>query len=127
MVGRKPKATPLHLVENTLNSTRHKNRAIEPKPKGTPVKPAALTGAASDIWDEYVVIGYWLTAADSKTLAAWCWMTVELETTMAAMRADRMAQWRALSSMLGFDPSARSRIHSSVPEEPKDNDKKYYA
>src|SRR5215475_6589487 len=104
MPPRKP--TALHLVEGTLNATRHKDRENEPEVTGKPVKPRFLKGKASKLWDTYVEIGYWLTSADSHALATWCGLAAELEHDLKNMTASRISQWRALGSALGFMPAS---------------------
>lgn len=110
MVGRKPKPTDLHVIAGTLDMSRHANRENEPRPAGKPEKPKWLRGKGSRIWDELIGIGSWLTAAESLKLAAFCQMSVEVAGGIEDMTAARIAQWRALGSELGFDPSARARL-----------------
>ena len=74
MRGRPPKATVLHVLEGTLNATRHKNREHEPKPQGE------LMGAPDWMDDEHQAV--WreqpracpaglLKRLDRKVMAAW--------------------------------------------------------
>lgn len=101
----------MHLVEGTVNVTRHRNREDEPKPTGQPIKPKSLRGAASTIWDDHVAIGYWLTAADSKALAIWCKLVALSERKFSSMSSAMLAQIRQYGAALGFDPSSRSKIN----------------
>jgi phage terminase small subunit len=113
MAGRKPKPTHMHLVDGTLNATRHANRKDEPKPEGKPVKPKFLKKGtkAAKLWDEYVKIGYWLTEADSHALALYCGLGAEMERDLKNMTSSRISQFRSIGSSLGFDAAARSRIN----------------
>src|SRR4051812_29320290 len=106
------KPTSLHLVDGTLNTTRHKDRKDEPVLTGKPAKPKFLRGRASKLWDDYAAIGYWLTEADSHALAIWCGLTAEAERGIAKMTASRLSQLRSYGGELGFSgPGARSRIN----------------
>jgi hypothetical protein len=106
------KPTHLHLIEGTLNATRHKDRKDEPVLTGKPSKPKFLRGRASKLWDEYVAIGYWLTEADSHAFAIWCSLTAEAERGTAKMTASRLSQLRSYGGELGFSgPGNRSRIN----------------
>lgn len=106
------KPTALHLVEATTNVTRHKDRKGEPVLTGKPKRPKFLRGRASKLWDEYVVIAYWLTEADSHALAIWCGLTAEAERGISKMTASRLSQLRSYGGELGFaGPGARSRIN----------------
>lgn len=127
MVGRKPKPTVLHIVENTVNATRHSHRANEPVPEGRPVRPKWLKGRAAKIWDEYIVIGHWLTAAETPKFAVWCELTAETEGGVKHMENPRIAQWRALGSELGFDPASRTRLGGKSKETKKDPAEKYFS
>jgi P27 family predicted phage terminase small subunit len=52
MAGRKRKPTHLHLVEGTLNVTRHKSRLAEPKPSGDlTTAPEWMDDAQRATWD----------------------------------------------------------------------------
>lgn len=125
--SRKP--TAMHLVEGTLNVTRHADRANEPKPTGRPVKPKSVRGRASQLWDEYFDIGYWLTEADSQTFALWCRLTAMIEKEFKRVPASMHAQVRAYGASLGFDPVSRSRINIKPKndEKPDDAKAKFYA
>src|SRR5690349_12037675 len=122
MAGRPPKPTHLHIVDGTLNATRHKDRKDEPQPTGRPEKPKGLKGLASQLWDKYSEIGYWLTAADSEALAIWCQLSALCQRSFKKLTPSMLAQHRAYGSILGFDPSSRTRIRpskgSDKPEDP---------
>lgn len=106
------KPTHLHAVDGTYRSDRHGDRENEPQPEGKPVKPKFLKGRASEIWDEYAAVCYWLTAADSHSFATWCSLAAELERGVKKMVASRISQMRALGSELGTSgPGTRSRIN----------------
>jgi len=138
------KPTHMHLVEGTLNVTRHANRKDEPKPTGRPKKPTNLAPHELAVWDEYFAIAYWLTEADTEIFAVWCSMTatevhrhvkmVEGAKTIvggvASMDAARLAQWRMLGQELGLTPAARSKIQVGAAlgkEAGKQKSDKFYA
>jgi hypothetical protein len=54
---------------------------------------------------------YWLTAADSHTLAMWCRLTAQAEKDFKGFTGSMLSNHRAYGSVLGFDPSSRSRIN----------------
>ncbi|MEQ9642515.1 MAG: hypothetical protein RIM84_20980 [Alphaproteobacteria bacterium] len=116
--GQKPKATALHLVEGTLNVTRHRARTSEPTAAGAPIRPTWLGTRAAKFWDEQAAIAWWLTGADSLKLAAWCALSAELSRGVGRMTAARLGQWRALGSELGFDPAGRARLGVVAPPRP---------
>lgn len=123
-MSRTRKPTELHLVEDTLNVTRHRDRKAEPKPTGRPVKPAYVKGRAAKIWKQDLAIAYWLTAADARPFAEWCRMSAELETTDKdpAWRA----QWRMIGQELGFFNASRSKINVESNGKKKDDSDKFY-
>lgn len=50
-VGRKPKPTRLHVIEGTLNATRHKKRDKEPVPQGELIEPPGwFSEQQREIW-----------------------------------------------------------------------------
>jgi phage terminase small subunit len=101
----------MHLVEGTFNVTRHKDRTDEPAVKEPIAKPKSLRGRASKIWDEVMEFAYWLTAADSHTLAMWCRLTAQAEKDFKGFTGSMLSNHRAYGSVLGFDPSSRSHIN----------------
>jgi hypothetical protein len=104
------KSRRLHLLEGTLNSTRHADRGDAPQPTGRPTKPQFLAGRAEELWDQFFESGYWLTEVDGPALAAWCHLTVETERSFQDMPASRIAQWRLLGAELGLLPASRDRL-----------------
>lgn len=97
-------------------------------PDGTPVKPGFVKGKAKAIWDQYVVIAYWLTGADSHALGLWCCLTAEAEKGVDKMTAARITQWRTLAAELGFLPASRTRIKSGKTKDTTaDPTSKFYA
>lgn len=118
--GRKPKPTHLHAVEGTYNSTRHKDRAEEPQPTGTPIIPKSVRGKALTIWNETVKAAPWLTEANSRLLAVWCKLAVELDTgNLKNVVASRITAFRTLGSELGLSKINMS-YGSNNPEDPAD-------
>ena len=125
--GRPPKPTALHVVQGTLRSGRHAGRDDEIQPEGAPVKPTFLKGRAARIWTEYVRICFWLTAADSHVLAAWCALGAELERSVEKVPAARIAQWRGLGGDLGISPAARAKIGAAHrPKRPRTKTSEYF-
>jgi hypothetical protein len=110
----------MHLVEGTLNATRHAARADEPKPTGRPVKPKSVKGRAGQLWDEMLPTAYWLTEADAQVFANWCRLSAMVERNFKDVPASMHAQLRSYGSSLGFDPTSRSRIKVK-PEKPKES------
>lgn len=110
--GPKPKPTHLHVIDGTLNTTRHAHRADEPELIGALQKPKYLKGRAVKLWDEVAAACHWLGDADSYKLGMWCALQAEFEKSPKDMTSARIAQLRALGSELGLDPSSRSRLGS---------------
>lgn len=105
------KPLEFHRRDGTLRADRHSERQ-EPQPEGKPAKPKWLRGRASKLWDEYVGVAYWLTAADSHNFAAWCGLAAELERGITKMVASRISQYRMLGDVLGLaGPGSRARIN----------------
>jgi hypothetical protein len=121
------KPTALHLVEGTVNVTRHADRVNEPQPTGKPVRPKFVKGRASKLWDEYAAIATWLTDADSHALALWCGLGAEMEKDLKNMTASRISQWRALGAELGFLCASRSRISVKSDGKKQNAKDKFYA
>jgi P27 family predicted phage terminase small subunit len=72
MKGRPRKPAKLHLLDGSYREDRH---GAEPEATGIPVKPTALKGAASKLWDELVprfITSGIVTAWDTSTLFAMC-------------------------------------------------------
>jgi len=57
-----------------------------------------------------VEIGFWLTAAESALLGAWCQLSVEVEEDLGEMQAAKINAWRMMGAELGFSPTARTRL-----------------
>ena len=108
--GRKPKPTKLHVIDGTYRADRHAVRAGEPESTDTPKRPAKLTKREALLWKERIETASWLGVHDSEKAAAWVFMTVRLEKAKFDVQASTFAQWRALGSELGFDPSSRARL-----------------
>lgn len=74
MAGRKRKPTHLHIVEGTLNVTRHRARNAEPVPAGDLRDPPAWMDAAQQKTWRYAIqhapLGL-LKSLDSSVLATW--------------------------------------------------------
>lgn len=76
MAGRKRKPTELHVLEGTLNSTRHSDRGNEPRPvQSEEDAPDYLSDEATEIWDELapllINLGV-LTEIDRQLFSAYC-------------------------------------------------------
>jgi hypothetical protein len=74
MRGKVPKPTHLHVVEGTLNTTRHRKRKAEPKPVGELSSPPAwMNEGQRERW-EYAIRhapGGLLKKLGESTLTAW--------------------------------------------------------
>jgi phage terminase small subunit len=108
--GNRPKPTVLRLV--TGNPGKRPLPVGEPMPRGKPVKPKWLKGRGAALWDELLVLAFWLTEADSYKLAAWCDRQADFENKRKRQgwtAADRR-EHRSAGSELGLDPSSRTRM-----------------
>lgn len=112
MRGRKPKPTQLHLIEGTLNVTRHRHRlSAEPAAKsGLGAMPAYLSRRAARIWREVARIAFWLGDVDRHKLGTFCSLLAEFESRPQAFPASRIALVRAFGSDLGLTPAARALL-----------------
>jgi P27 family predicted phage terminase small subunit len=73
--GRKPKPTLLHVIEGTHHATKHKSRALEPKPEGRLTDPPDwFSEAQRQVWHEGLrdVPAGLLTAIDASVYRIWC-------------------------------------------------------
>lgn len=132
--GAKPKPTHLHLVQGTINATRHKDALASPNAAGALVKPTYIRAGtrAAALWDEVAAACWWLGDADSYKLGMWCAMQAEFERGPSKMTSARIGQLRALGSELGLDPASRSRLgamkgnrggsQGEAPDQPKSKD-----
>ena len=114
--GRKRTPTELHLVRNTLNTTRHRDRIGEPVSEGRPVPPKILGEREQQLWDQFIDTAFWLHIHDSAKAYVWVHLHAEFERAPADMIAARLTQLRAIGAELGFDPSSRSRLGGIVAE-----------
>lgn len=126
MRGRLPKPAELHVIEGTLNVTRHAHFKDGPLGDGLPIKPKAMKGRASAIWDETLRCAPWLKESDSKTFFVWCCMAAEAERSVAKMTASRINNFRGLTSQLGLDPTARARMRTDGPKKQSDPAEGYF-
>lgn len=112
MAARGPKAKPthLHVIEGTINATRHADRADEPVSTGHPSRPKKLNKRQTELWDEFIDTAFWLGVHDGPKAHMWCCLQAEFERAPAKMIAGRIAQLRALGSELGLDPASRTRL-----------------
>src|SRR5215831_16581573 len=114
MVGRKPKPTSLHLIQGTLNATRHAARSDEPKPQGEVRKPAFVKAAAARLWTQYapgLIAQGVLTAWDVDMFGVWCVLMADFQKSPQRFTAALMTQMRALASSFGLVPTDRERLH----------------
>jgi len=105
-------------------------RAIcaEPQPAGKPVKPAAISLRAGELWDEVAAACPWLRQPDGYKLHVWCELQAEFEAAPSEMMSFRLTQLRALGSELGLDPVSRARIKTGeVPQQGSDIAAKYFS
>jgi hypothetical protein len=127
--------TPTQVLEITGAFVNHPARGRERKAEelvasGRPTRPAWLKDRAAAIFDEYAEIGFWLSAADSMTLAVWASLSVEVE-NVASMGASRIAVWNRIGNSLGFDTASRSRLGVHPPlapasPQPRNRTSKYF-
>lgn len=108
--GRPPTPALLKLV--TGNPGHRPVPETEPAIHGPPVKPAWLTGRAAELWDEVVLLAFWLTAADSYMLSDWCELRAEREKPGEFLKwsASDKREYRAIGSELGLAQASRSRM-----------------
>lgn len=111
---------PSELVEILGDPSRRGVPENEPRPQGAPVKPDYLEGRASSVWDRKVAVSPWVKAPDADTLGLWCRYQAEIETNPNVL-AWKVKEWRTMGSLLGFDPSSRSRIKTQGGELPGDD------
>lgn len=147
MRGRKPKPTTLHVLHGTFNSTRHADRANEPRPQGKLLKPPEFLDAiAREEWQrvrkELHDLGL-LTAVDRSALAAYCvsysrWVQAEEAIKSQALMvkngeaigpnpfiaiANRaMEQMMRAAAEFGMTPSARTRVRTEPKKQGGDDD-----
>lgn len=113
--GRRPKPTALKLLQGNPGK-RHLN-ASEPKPPvGEVVKPGALSGTASAVWDEMAPIALamgTLTTADAASFATFC----ELEATRRMTALEKGREGFTLFLITSITDSAGNE-HMKVQEHP---------
>lgn len=121
-----PKSIVQHEIEGTINVTRHRGRAAEPRGSGRPIPPENLTAEEREIWDAHCNVG-WLTAQDSEALALWCRLTVMLHRSkIEDVTAAILGQWSKKAGELGFTPAGRTRIQAKTEPEKKDPAERYF-
>lgn len=112
--GQRPRSAVLRLVSGDKRDRTKRPAAGAPIPTGRPVPPEPLTGTAADLWRANIEPAFWLTAADSQAAFMWVHMSAEYVASTREgaepMLAARISNLRALSSELGFNPTARARI-----------------
>ncbi len=114
--------TPTQVLEISGAFVNHPARGRDRKAQelvcdGHPSRPTWLVGRAAEIFDEYAQIGFWLSAADSLTLAVWASLSVEAE-NITTMGSARIAIWNKIGNALGFDVASRSRLGVRPPLAP---------
>ncbi len=124
--GNKPKPTILHLVDGTMNVTRHKGREGEPRPDGRPIRPKKLLKRQAELWAEYVDTAFWLTKHDGPKALVWVCLQAEFEKDPAGMIPARIGQLRAVGSELGLDPASRARMGGSGSSKPKSKEDEFF-
>ena len=113
MPGRKAK--PVAVKRATGNPGRRPIPEVHLPATGPGTKPPFLERRkrASQLWDEYApalqVLGT-LKAESAHLFATWCWLTSSFEKRPDAMTASKIANMRALASMLGMDPSSQAKF-----------------
>lgn len=122
--GRKPTSSVVKLI--TGRPGRRPPSPNEPRPTGRPSPPEALRGKPLALWRRYVSRAWWLTEFDSPTAYAWVHLFAQFLESPQDMPASRIAQFRALSNELGFDPGSRARLAGAAPPGKSDPAAKYF-
>ena len=114
MPGRKPK--PRSLREVTGNpGKRPLPPDVDLPDTGDAVMPPYLEKRprAVELWNEYapalVLLGT-LKKESQALFAKWCWLEQAWEEAPDATKASMIANWRALASSLGMDPSNQGKF-----------------
>lgn len=113
--GRPRKPTKLHVLQGTLNATRHRDRIGEPESAGRPVPPQKLGTRERELWVQFIDSASWLGFHDGPTAFLWVTLFAEYEQIPSKMNAARISQLRAVGGSLGLDPSSRSNLAGAVP------------
>lgn len=121
--------TSLLLVDDKFNVTEHRHRLNEPRPKGKPVPPIKLHRDLKKVWDRQVRIGFWLTAADSDMLLAYCILQLQLEKHVSEpglkWTSCQQLEHRRSASELGFTPVGRARMGNNTKKQPHGKGKEF--
>ena len=151
MRGRPPKPTKLKVLAGTLRADRF--NPDEPQPlAGIPVCPDWLCPAAKERWAELVrTIGDTgvLTQADGDVMAQYCqawarWKAAEEKLnqfgvpvltektrapykTLYSIMSQERAHMTQLASLMGLEPSGRSRLHGATERQGRDKDRFFRA
>jgi phage terminase small subunit len=139
--GRPRKPTSLHIVEETLDPSKHADRAFEPLADGTPRCPRDLKGEARKFWErvvpQLVRMGV-AKAADRESLVVlanlWaCWVQAatmaEIAATDPKVRSAMLgysAEWSRLAARFGLTPADRSKIQATPQVKEKTLEDRYF-
>lgn len=133
--GPRNKPTVMHLLQNTVDGSRHAGREFEPVPGGSPGEaPEDFNAAERKEWD-YIrdnAPTKLFKSLDRRALIGWCKACVLYDEANAELRtsgmlvkssrgnpmkspllgiiSDQLKHIRILAEQLGFTPSGRSRI-----------------
>ena len=125
-MGRPRKPTVLHVLQGTVNATRHAERINEPViAAGTGDAPEYLDALAAAEWDRITAPEVWgrvVTAADRSALIDYCVLhsrMVQDAQGVRLMTASERQQLQSLRVQMGLTPAARSKVAAPAPEKPK--------
>ena len=129
-MARGPKPKPTHIKLVTGNPGKRPLPQDEPQPRGPlSTRPRYLKGRAAKLYDDILVVAWWLRDADTYKAGMWCVLQAEFEKSAKQMNAGRIAQLRTLASELGLDPASRARLGvvggkrgKEAQEKPKEKD-----
>ena len=129
MRGRKPKPVALHVVDGTLNTTRHKDLANAPVIDGRPVMPKCMSRQGKVIWEQYFDVFTWLTVVESHLFAIWCELTVDYADQLNAKNrqwnAALLGRYQSIGADLGVGHANRLRIPGDKGK-PSKNKSKFF-
>ena len=126
MRGRKPKPTSLHIVEGTLNSTRHADRPAVDYSSSSPVAPFKLDTEMQEVWDYYIGIMPWNKATETDLFLVYCDMAADLRKHIQGIKTKyewkpaMIAQFKSIGAELGVGHVQQMKM-TSTDETEKDD------
>jgi hypothetical protein len=121
--GARPKPAHLHLVEATVNVTKHgpekdvRRRAeTHASSFGKIVRPKTLTGEAATAWKRYIAPASWLDASREPIAIAFCELWKEFRFAPTQFQASRHSQMRAYMSELGLTDERNRLLDESAED-----------